>query len=127
MNLPFLPENKTHRAFEISGESMLPIPAKSIVIGEYIEDLTKIKNGDQCVVVTKEDGIVFKRVYNFLKESHGLLLVSDNYKFEPYFIHFSEVIEVWRKIKIIIDKIESTQIVAENELVNFALRIKNEL
>jgi len=77
LNLPFLSSNTTYRAFEITGDSMLPVPSKSIVIGEYVADLSHIKNGEAYIIITKEEGIVYKRVYNFLKESNGILLVSD--------------------------------------------------
>ena len=36
--LPFLNFSGTHRAFEIKGDSMLPLTSGSIVIGKFIED-----------------------------------------------------------------------------------------
>ncbi|MEQ8924711.1 MAG: helix-turn-helix domain-containing protein, partial [Fulvivirga sp.] len=63
--LPILPENVTYRAFEISGDSMLPILPGTIIIGEYIDDIREIKNGKTYVLVTKTEGIVYKRVFNY--------------------------------------------------------------
>ena len=60
--LPFLNFSGTHRAFEIKGDSMLPLTSGSIVIGKYIEDIGFVKDGKTYVLLTKEDGIVYKRV-----------------------------------------------------------------
>lgn len=96
-SLPFLPKGKSYRAFEIKGDSMLPIPSGSIVIGEYIEDWENIKNGEFCVVATKSDGYVFKKVYNKLHEDrHHFLLKSTNLAYEPYDVHVDNINEVWK-------------------------------
>lgn len=93
--LPFLPENKTYRTFQIKGDSMLPIPENSWVTCSYIENWEHIKNGKACIVVTKNDGIVFKLVYNRLEEG-VLLLVSSNRNYNPYEIQISQVLEIWQ-------------------------------
>ena len=36
--LPFLSSNKKYRTFQITGDSMLPIPDKSWVTGEFVQD-----------------------------------------------------------------------------------------
>lgn len=93
--LPVLPRNVTYRAFEIKGDSMLPVQPGSIVFGEYVDDLIRIKNGKLYVLVTKEEGIVFKRVFNFLQEEKKLLLVSDNRVYQPYTVEANDILEVW--------------------------------
>jgi len=93
--LPFLPANATYRAFEISGDSMLPIPSGTIIIGKYIEKLRDIKDGNTYVLVTKKDGVVFKRVFNYIKDKNKLYLTSDNDLFAPYEIEPEEVVEIW--------------------------------
>jgi transcriptional regulator with XRE-family HTH domain len=95
ISLPVLPRNKTFRAFEIQGESMLPVLPGSIIFGEYIEDTASIKNGKLYVLVTRQDGIVFKRVFNFADQQGKFLLVSDNRAYEPYSINADEVLEIW--------------------------------
>lgn len=92
--LPILKQG-TYRAFEISGDSMLPIVPGTIVIGELLEDINSIKNGKPYVLVTSREGIVFKRVFNYLQESGKLFLVSDNRQYTPYQVDGAEVIEVW--------------------------------
>jgi transcriptional regulator with XRE-family HTH domain len=93
--LPFLPENKTYRTFQIKGDSMLPIPENSWITCSYVENWENIKNGKACVIVTKTDGIVFKLVYSRLSEGK-LLLVSSNRNYLPYEIHISQVLEIWQ-------------------------------
>jgi len=41
--LPMLPRNATYRAFEISGDSMLPLLPGTVIIGEYVEDVNYVK------------------------------------------------------------------------------------
>ncbi len=95
ISMPILPKNKTYRAFEIQGDSMLPIQPGSIIFGEYLENIASIKNGKLYVLVTKQDGIVFKRVFNFIQSEGKLLLVSDNRQYEPYAIDMNDVLELW--------------------------------
>lgn len=95
ISLPVLSRNTTYRAFEIQGDSMLPIPSGSLVFGEFVEKLSAIKSGKPYILVLR-DGIVFKRVFNFLEEDGKLLLVSDNRLYEPYTIAGEDVSEVWR-------------------------------
>jgi transcriptional regulator with XRE-family HTH domain len=93
--LPMLPGNATYRAFEISGDSMLPIPSGSIVIGKYLDGLREIKNGKTYVLVTLKEGVVYKRVFNYLEEKGKLYLVSDNKVYSAYEISPEEVMEIW--------------------------------
>jgi len=93
--LPFLPENKTYRTFQIKGDSMLPITEGSWVTCSYIENWSDIKDGKACIVVTKDEGIVFKLVYNRLDEEK-LLLVSTNPDFSPFEISIAQVLEIWQ-------------------------------
>ena len=92
--LPVLTQG-TYRAFEITGDSMLPILPGTIVIGEWVENFQDLKNGKPYVLVTQREGIVYKRVFNYLQENGKLFLVSDNRQYAPYQIDASEVIEAW--------------------------------
>ena len=95
ISMPVLPKNKTYRAFEIQGDSMLPVQPGSIIFAEYLEDISAIKNGKLFVLVTRNDGIVFKRVFNFSDEEKKLLLVSDNRLYQPYGVDAEDILEVW--------------------------------
>src|SRR5690606_12541760 len=76
----------TYRAFEIKGDSMLPVPSGSIIIGEYVENWHDIKSGQTYVSISKDEGIVYKRIGAKFKEDKGLKLVSDNKVYEPYWV-----------------------------------------
>ena len=93
--LPFLPTNKTYRTFQIKGDSMLPVSEGSWVTCSFLENWNKLKNGKACIVVTKDEGIVFKLVYNRLKEGK-LLLVSTNPNYSPYELGISMISEIWQ-------------------------------
>jgi phage repressor protein C with HTH and peptisase S24 domain len=95
ISMPVLPKNRTYRAFEIQGDSMLPILPASIIFAEYCEDISAIKNGKLYILVTRQDGIVFKRVFNFAGQEKKLLLVSDNRLYQPYSIDAEDIFEVW--------------------------------
>ncbi len=94
--LPFLPKNKTYRTFQIKGDSMLPVPEGSWVTCSYIQNWENIKNGTPCIIVTKEEGIVFKLVYNLLSEKQCLQLVSTNRNYKPYELPIHKIVEVWK-------------------------------
>lgn len=95
ISIPVLPRNKTYRAFEIQGDSMLPVQPGSIIFGEYLEDTSSIKNGKLYILVTANDGIVFKRVFNFADDEGKLLLVSDNRMYQPYSVNTGDILEIW--------------------------------
>lgn len=94
--LPFpeLPKGRTYRIFQIRGESMLPIPPKTYIICSYVMDWTTIRNDKCYVILSKSEGIVFKRVLNNLSLGY-LTLKSDNPEFETYDLPLEEVMEVW--------------------------------
>lgn len=93
--LPMLPKNATYRAFEISGDSMLPLQPGTVIIGEYVENISHIKNGKTYVLLSKEEGVVYKRVFNYVEENGKLFLVSDNKSYAPYQVDAKDIIEVW--------------------------------
>lgn len=93
--LPNLPRGGTHRAFELTGDSMLPLHSGTIIVGKYVDDWRDIKNGDTYVLLTNKEGIVYKRVFNYVEESQKLFLVSDNRSYAPYEISIEDVLEVW--------------------------------
>ncbi|MFB6454255.1 XRE family transcriptional regulator [Chitinophaga sp. Hz27] len=96
--LPGLPREKTIRMFPVSGDSMLPIADGSHIIAQYVDDWSLIKKDVPCVVVLKEDGIVFKLVDNTMKMDGTLRLHSLNPLFEPFRVNASEVLEIWKFI-----------------------------
>lgn len=85
----------TYRSFEIKGDSMLPLQSGTIVVGRYVESWRDIKSNQTYVLVTRQEGVVYKRVINKVKSKGQLVLLSDNPVYEPYSINIEEVIEAW--------------------------------
>lgn len=94
-HLPFLKQG-TFRAFEIKGDSMLPLPSGTIVIGEYLENWNDIKVGETYVFITKDDGVVYKRAGNRFKENKSIKLISDNPTFDAYSVSTDAILEIWK-------------------------------
>jgi transcriptional regulator with XRE-family HTH domain len=86
----------TYRAFEIKGDSMLPLTSGSIIISEYVENWNDLKPGETAVVVSKNEGVVYKRMGAKLKADKGLKLVSDNPTYDPYFVPVEDIMEIWK-------------------------------
>lgn len=94
IKLPFLPVGK-HRAFPIKGDSMHPMKDGSYVIASFVEDVRDIKDGTSYIIVTKNDGMTYKRLYNKIEENNTLLLVPDNKNYASYNVPIAEVVELW--------------------------------
>jgi transcriptional regulator with XRE-family HTH domain len=58
---PNIPQG-TYRGFEIHGDSMLPMESGTIVVCAYVEHLRDIKKDRTYVVISKSEGVVYKRV-----------------------------------------------------------------
>src|SRR6478735_916817 len=93
-HLPFF-SNGTYRAFEIKGDSMLPLPSSSIVIGQYVENWKQVKDDATYVLMTKDEGVVYKRVYNHINQKGVFTLVSDNPAYDAYDVNAEDLMEIW--------------------------------
>ena len=94
MKLPHL-DSGTYRGFEISGDSMLPIESGSIVICSYVEKLNDLKDDKTYVIISKKEGLVYKRVRRN-NNDNSLMLFSDNEIYLPYKISFDDIDEIWQ-------------------------------
>jgi len=91
--------NGTFRCFEVQGNSMVQtFYDGDLVFGKYVESLSEIKNNDVYVVVSKNDGVVLKRVLNSTENQQKLILKSDNTdgNFPDYELSTEDVMEVWK-------------------------------
>ena len=86
----------TYRAFEIKGDSMLPLMSGTIIIGEYLENWADVKATETYVIVSKSEGVVYKRIGNKFRENKKLKLISDNPVYEPYEISGEDILEIWK-------------------------------
>ena len=85
-----------YRAFEIIGDSMLPTPSGSVIVGEKVETVENVRNNQAYIVVSRNEGIVYKRIVKNNKAKNKLTMVSDNPSFQPYHINTEDVIEIWQ-------------------------------
>lgn len=98
----------TYRAFEVQGDSMLPIPSGSVVVGRYVESWKDLQNGKRYVLALQEEGIVFKRVVNEVAQNNKLILTSDNPEYQPFTVNLENVLEAWEMTaSIVYDKDEA--------------------
>ena len=129
-NLPFLSQDKKYRTFQISGDSMLPIKDKTLVVAEFVQDFDSVKDDQLYVVLTLNEGIVFKKVRNELLTSGCLRMISINPEYKPYDLSVLEIREVWKFVLFISDEapepLDNTQIFINLEQIKTELRdIKN--
>jgi len=98
--LPMLAPGQ-YRAFEIVGDSMLPTPSGSIIVGEKIDDINDVKNNFTYIVVSRNEGIVYKRVMKNNRAKNKYTLVSDNPTYQPYQVNGEDILEVWKAAMIL--------------------------
>lgn len=106
-----------YRAFEIIGDSMMPTPSGSVIVGEKVNDLEEVKNNTPCIVVSRNEGIVYKRVQKNTDQRNKLTLISDNPVYHPYTVNAEEVIEMWQA-QVVISKANTQHRWDMNQLAN---------
>ena len=132
--LPFLSRERKYRTFQINGDSMLPIPDKSYVTGEYVDNWNYLKDGQAYIILTHDDGIVFKIIENHIPDKGQLKLHSLNTLYTPYSLDIKEVKEIWKFINFISSEmpdrnVESDELVSEvralrREVMAIQLKLK---
>lgn len=93
ITLPFLKGDGKFRAFPVEGDSMPPHNDGSFIVGRLVEERHQIKSGKTYVLLTVNEGIVYKRVQK--KDDDTFTLISDNTFYEHYDVEHSDIIEVW--------------------------------
>jgi len=121
--LPFLKKDRTYRTFPIKGDSMPPVSDGSYVVAEYVENWNSIKSGYPHIVVTEDDGIVFKVVFNRLGDNQSFQLCSTNPFYEPYEVHANKIVEIWRFVNYISSDMPVTEF-KESELTKAILDLQ---
>ncbi len=124
--LPFLSPGRKYRTFQITGDSMLPIPDGAWVTGEYVQDWSTIVSGQAYIVFTLDDGIVFKVAENLLEEEHKLRLYSLNPVYEPYDVDVRDIREVWKFIHYISAELPEP-VIPEQQVMSMIARLKQDV
>jgi len=124
--LPFLSSEKKYRTFQLNGDSMLPIPDKAFVTGEFVVDWNHIVTGEACIVLTLDDGIVFKIVENKIRDEGILTLYSLNPTYEPFDVKVNDIREIWKFVHFISQELPEP-VLPENELVKTVAGLKQDV
>lgn len=115
-----------YRAFEIIGDSMLPTPSGSIIVGEKVESLDDVKNDMAYIVVSKNEGIVYKRIVKNNRAKNKVSLVSDNPVYQPYQINTEDIVELWQA-QVVIGKVTTQQRWDVNSLANLVNNLQDQV
>lgn len=108
--LPFLSKDKKYRSFPIKGDSMPPVVEGSYVVGEFVQNWLSVRNGTPCIVITKDEGIVFKVLNNQLEKNQSFQLCSTNTFYQPYLVHVNDILEIWKFVNYISPELPEVQI-----------------
>ncbi|TKG95345.1 LexA family transcriptional regulator [Puteibacter caeruleilacunae] len=101
MPLDELSAERTYRVFQTKGDSMLPVPSGAYVFCEYVADWQDVREGETFVVITLDEGIVYKRLFGDLKRDGHWEFRSDNVEYDSYLIKAEGIKEVWRALGVL--------------------------
>jgi transcriptional regulator with XRE-family HTH domain len=97
----------TYRAFEIIGDSMLPTPSGSVIVGEKVESLEHVKSSNTYIVISKQEGIVYP-------------------SYQPYHVEAEDVLEVWQA-QMVITKASQQNRWDVNQLANLVTNLQDQV
>ncbi|MFH0761722.1 MAG: helix-turn-helix domain-containing protein [Bacteroidota bacterium] len=123
--LPFLSPERKYRTFQISGDSMKPIPDKAYVTAEFVENWEYLKNGDPCVILTKDEGLVFKLIEKDFRHKQ-FILHSLNREYQSYPVAVEEIAEIWKFIHYISSEMPQ-KVPLEHELFAAIANLRKEV
>jgi transcriptional regulator with XRE-family HTH domain len=115
-----------YRAFEIIGDSMLPTPSGSIIVGEKVDSLDEVKNNSAYIVVSRNEGIVYKRIVKNNRSKAKVSLVSDNPTYQPYQVNSDDIVELWQA-QVVIGKVTTQQRWDVNSLANLVNNLQDQV
>jgi hypothetical protein len=114
------------RAFEIIGESMLPTPSGSIIVGQKINGLDDVKQNGAYIVVSRSEGIVYKRLSKNSRTKNKVTLTSDNQSYQPYDMNIEEILELWQA-QMVITKVTPQQRWDVGQLANLVSNLQDQV
>ncbi|MEJ7735822.1 MAG: LexA family transcriptional regulator [Chitinophagaceae bacterium] len=115
-----------YRAFEIVGDSMLPTPSGSIIVGEKIERLEEAKSNNTYVIVSRQEGIVYKRIMKNNRSKNKWTLISDNPAYQPYNVEANDILELWQA-HMVISKANTQQRWDVNQLAGLVSNLQEQV
>ena len=115
-----------YRAFEIIGDSMLPTPSGSVIVGEKVDTIEDVKTSNTYIVVSRSEGIVYKRVLKNNRSKSKVTLVSDNPQYEPYQVNAEDIVELWQA-QMVIQKANVQQRWDVNQLASLVTNLQDQV
>ena len=115
-----------YRAFEIIGDSMLPTPSGSVIVGEKIHNLDDAKSSNAFIVISRNEGIVYKRIEKSNRNKSKVTLVSDNPSYQPYQVNSEDILELWQA-QMVIAKVASQQRWDVNQLASLVSNLQEQV
>jgi transcriptional regulator with XRE-family HTH domain len=116
-----------YRAFEIVGDSMMPTPSGSIIVGEKVENnMDYLKNNQAYIVVSRNEGIVYKRIVKNNRAKNKLTMVSDNPSYQPYQMNAEDIIELWQA-QMVISKVSVQPAWDMNQLASLVNNLQEQV
>lgn len=89
-------QNGVFRMFQVNGFSMYPtLQNNSYVAGQFVEDWLNLSDNRVYVVVTKEHGVIVKRVLNRINKYGNLYCKSDNRDYPNIPVSPEDIKEIW--------------------------------
>ena len=123
ISLPFLGVGK-YRGFPVEGDSMPPHQDGDIIVGRYVEQLGEVFSGKTYIVITRNEGVVYKRLNK--QTNNKLKVSSDNFFYPPYEIKASQVLEIWEYQCSISRSDAQTEAIESTTIKNMLYELKNE-
>jgi hypothetical protein len=91
-----------------------------------VQSLDDVKTNNTYVVVSKTDGIVYKRIMKNNRQKNKYTFISDNPSYQPYTVSSDEIAEVWQA-QMIISKANTQQRWDVNNLANLVTNLQQQV
>ena len=122
ISLPFIVADRS-RAFEAGKDFPMQ---NSIIVGTGISDWSDVSDGKFYILVTAQQGVIYRRVYNQVKIKGALLLSSDIPTIPSFEISIKDVVEIWEVNSFISQQLPEPHISLER-VKNIVDDLSNEL
>ncbi|HTE26102.1 XRE family transcriptional regulator [Flavitalea antarctica] len=116
----------SYRAFEIVGDSMLPTPSGSVIVGEKVDNFDDVRASNTYIIISRNEGIVYKRVMKSNRTKNKLTLISDNPAYQPYNVDAENIIEIW-KATLVMSKANQQQRWDVNQLAGIVNNLQDQV
>jgi transcriptional regulator with XRE-family HTH domain len=92
-------EEAQYRAFEVKDDAMQPISRGAIVVGQQVKNIQRLKDGKPHILITRLEGVLFRRLFNHIERSGNLLLEANHEAYEPIRLSvLGKEVEAWEVV-----------------------------